>query len=198
MLMRIRLRNDTHPPMTDLDALRRMYEKLAERFGERGETMMRDSFLVLAADIALAADLPGEAERLRRQLLAGNPNHLVSKHPDFPAAAKAMDVRDYLADLRAQYPPERAEELLRLPRDQPTVRLSAETLQLDTHAAAALTAPRPPSTPLLAAPADSLAPAESEPPPHRWIATTLAIAVALSGTWLAYVSLLRPLFRSSM
>jgi hypothetical protein len=178
--------------MTDFDALRQIYETLADRYADRGEPPLRDAFLVLAADIALASERNDEAERLRQKLLRANPRHLVSPYPTFAAAAKAMDVRDYIADLRNQFPPERAEELLHLPREMPTVRGSSDTLRLKLPApieGEATTVDEP--TILISPPA----PAEPETIPHRWIATTLLAAFAFGGGWLAYVSLLRPFLR---
>lgn len=180
--------------MTDLDALRRMYETLADRYAERGESPLRDAFLVLAADIAVASDKGDEAERLRQRLLLQNPKHLVSRYPTFAAAAKAMDVRDYLADLRNQFPPERAEQLLQLPRETPTVRGTADTLRLKLMPATASDAPTLVEPTHLVALAADASP-EGEAIPHRWIATTLLLAFALGGLGLAYVSLLRPLLR---
>src|SRR5262249_52116713 len=46
-----------------------VYRELADRFAERGDAAMRDRFLILAADAALAAGLPDEAEWLRHRLL---------------------------------------------------------------------------------------------------------------------------------
>ena len=55
----------------------RTYRELAEDYGRQGQAQMRDRFLVLAADAALAAGQTEEAEHLRGRLLQHNPHHLL-------------------------------------------------------------------------------------------------------------------------
>ena len=45
-----------------------MYEDLANHFARQGESRQRDHCLILAADAALSAGQPDEAERLRKRL----------------------------------------------------------------------------------------------------------------------------------
>lgn len=90
----------------------RIYKDLAEREGERGADQLRDRFLILAADAALMAGKPDEAEQLRERLLATNPSHLLKPYESMAEAVRAAEVASYLADLRRGYPPEEAERLL--------------------------------------------------------------------------------------
>jgi hypothetical protein len=88
------------------------YERLAERFEREQEPRQRDNLLVLAADAALNAGQPEEAERLRRRLLELNPHHLLRPFASFADALQSPDIKDLLADLRRQYPPEYAQRLV--------------------------------------------------------------------------------------
>jgi len=98
--------------MISLEALPRMYEDLADHFARQGESRRRDEALVLAADAALGAGLIEEAERMRKRLLLTNPNHLLRPYASMGEAMKARDVRDYVADLRKQLPPEKVAKML--------------------------------------------------------------------------------------
>jgi hypothetical protein len=89
-----------------------VYQELAEWYEQRGQAQMRDRFLVLAADAALAAGRADEAERLRARLLQQNPHHLLKPYPSLAEALKSPDVQSYVADLRRSYSPETAEHLL--------------------------------------------------------------------------------------
>lgn len=109
-----------------------VYQQLADAFDHDGQAPMRDRFLVLAADAALAAGLRDEAERLRHRLLERNPHHLLRPFASFAEALRSTDVKDYLADLRTKYPPVAAERLLgslrpppSAPADNPTAPASA-------------------------------------------------------------------------
>jgi hypothetical protein len=66
---------------------------------------MRDRFLVLAADAALAAGQDQEAERLRGHLLEKNPHHLLRPFASLREALGSADVESYLRELRSNYPP---------------------------------------------------------------------------------------------
>ena len=90
----------------------RTYRELAEIYEARGEAQMRDRFLVLAADAALTAGKPEEAERLRGSLLRHNPHHLLKPYASLAEAMKSADIRNYIAALRRSHPFERAEHLL--------------------------------------------------------------------------------------
>jgi hypothetical protein len=94
-----------------------VYKELADCYEVRGEASMRDRFLVLAADAALASGMPEEAERLRQRLLQVNPHHLLRPYGTFAEALQAPDVRTYVRDLRLNYPLDTAESLLRSVRD---------------------------------------------------------------------------------
>jgi hypothetical protein len=98
--------------MAARDEAGRVYAAIAEAYDRRGEAGMRDRFLVLAADAALAAGQPAEAERLRRRLLEYNPHHLLKPYASFAQAATAPDPAAYIKDLRQSYPPDAAASLL--------------------------------------------------------------------------------------
>src|SRR5713101_223049 len=90
----------------------RIYRELAEDYGRQGQAQMRDRFLVLAADAALAAGQHAEAERLRGRLLQHNPHHLLKPYFSFAEAMKSADVQNYVSALRRSHPYEKAENLL--------------------------------------------------------------------------------------
>src|SRR5947209_3651772 len=73
---------------------------------------MRDRFLVLAADAALAAGQDAEAERLRGRLLQHNPHHLLKPYSSFAEAMASADVQNYVSALRRNHPYDKAENLL--------------------------------------------------------------------------------------
>jgi hypothetical protein len=77
---------------------------------------MRDRFLVLAADAALAAGQDQEAERLRDHLLELNPHHMLRPFASLREALSSADVESYLRELRGNYPPGAARRLLELAR----------------------------------------------------------------------------------
>lgn len=92
--------------------LAQKYEQLAGRFDTLAEPRRRDHCLVLAADAALSGGRPDEAERLRQALLRANPYHLLCPYGSMSEALQSGDVRDYVADLRRQLPPQRVEQML--------------------------------------------------------------------------------------
>ncbi len=98
--------------MIGLNALPALYEDLANYFARQGEPRRRDQCLVLAADAALSANMPQEAERLRKRLLLTNPNHMLRPYVSMSEAMQSNDVRDYVVDLRKQWPPETLEKQL--------------------------------------------------------------------------------------
>src|SRR4051794_4519800 len=91
----------------------RVYEELAERYGQIKEPKHRDMFLALAADAALGQGKTSEAERLRKRLLEVSPHHLLTPYGSFAEALLSPDVQLYLADLKRQFPPDLAQRLLR-------------------------------------------------------------------------------------
>src|SRR5438067_3723575 len=90
-----------------------VYKDLAECYERRGQAQMRDRFLVLAADAALAGGQADEADRLRLRLLQANPHHMLKPYASFDQAREAPDVETYVRNLRLNYPLEVAEDLLR-------------------------------------------------------------------------------------
>jgi hypothetical protein len=89
-----------------------VYRELADHYERLGQVSMRDRFLMLAADAALEADQPAEAERLRQRLLATSRHHMLRPYPSFVEARRAPDVDTYLRDLKANYPLSDARTLL--------------------------------------------------------------------------------------
>jgi hypothetical protein len=89
----------------------RVYEELANRFAKQNEPRFRDHCLVLAADTALAAGRPQDADRMRQRLLQFNPHHLLRPFASMVEAMQAPDVQEYVADLRRQWPPEVVQKL---------------------------------------------------------------------------------------
>ncbi len=94
----------------------RTYSELAQWHDGRGEAPLRDRFLVLAADAALAAGRKDEAEQLRARLLQGNPHHLLRPYPSLADALRTTDVQNYIAGLRRNYPPDKAVQMLEAAR----------------------------------------------------------------------------------
>jgi hypothetical protein len=89
-----------------------LYRELADRYDRLGQSSMRDRFLMLAASAALDAGQAAEAERLRGRLLQQNRHHMLRPYRSFEEAVAAPDVQTYLGDLKANYPPELAAQLL--------------------------------------------------------------------------------------
>ncbi len=173
------------------DALPRMYEELANHYARHGESRQRDNCLVLAAAAALAADLPAEAERLRKRLLLTNPNHLVRPYTSMAEAMQSDDVRDYVADLRKQMPPEVVAKLLNQAAPEKTYALAeAAPAAVVEGKAASPTRGRGPkaSAQPAAAPAEEFA-----SPTSYWLSLLLlTLGVALAGG-LLFASLIWPL-----
>lgn len=99
--------------MDPRENLLRVYKELADWYEKQRQPPMRDRFLVLAADAALLANRPDEAESLRLRLLKVNPHHMLKPYASFTQALKAPDVLTYIKDLRVNYPANVAEDLLR-------------------------------------------------------------------------------------
>lgn len=134
-----------------------LYRELADAYERLGQATMRDRFLMLAADAALQAGQATEAERLRQRLLSGSRHHMLKPYGSFAEAAGAPDVQTYLRDLRLNYPPDVAGQMLNSLRGS------------QNEAAAPAAAPTPPP----AAPAPRAVPATaplmdmSAPSPKR-------------------------------
>src|SRR3981081_4663597 len=99
--------------MDPRENLLRIYKELADWYEKRRQPPMRDRFLVLAADAALLANRPDEAENLRLRLLRLNPHHMLKPYASLAQALKAPDVVTYIKDLRVNYPANVAEDLVR-------------------------------------------------------------------------------------
>jgi hypothetical protein len=104
--------------MTGKARSQQVYEELAGWYDRQGQAKLRDWFLVLAADAALAQGRADQAERLRQRLLHVNPHHLLRPFGSFAEALQSPDVQGYVADLRRNYPPETADQLLQSTRRQ--------------------------------------------------------------------------------
>jgi hypothetical protein len=89
-----------------------IYKELADWHERQRQAHLRDRFLVLAADSALAAGRYDEAERLRTHLLQRSPHHLLRPFASFADAMRSPDVQNYVNELRRSYPPGTAEDLL--------------------------------------------------------------------------------------
>jgi hypothetical protein len=189
----------------------KIYEQVAERFAARNDARHRDMFLALAADAALAASRPAEAERLRARLLQASPNSLFKPFASFPEALRSADIQLYLQDLKRQYPVAEAAKLLEPPRkdhaaaatpapapDANVYRLRAEDKASPPAASPAAQAPSRPD--LL--PAVPQAPSSEAPPPlgtappqqanGAWINSLLFLLMLLLGLGVAALSLVRP------
>jgi hypothetical protein len=105
--------------MRNPESMLRVFEELAARFVKQNEPRFRDHCLVLAADSALAANRPNDAERLRQRLLQYNPHHLLRPFASMSEASQAPDVQEYIADLRRQWPPEFVQKLYLGGPDEP-------------------------------------------------------------------------------
>jgi hypothetical protein len=116
------------------ETIQHIYEDLAGRYERRNDLRLRDTFLILAADVAHASGRPDEAERLRGRMLELNPNSLLRPYPSFAAALESLDIQDYLDDLRRQFPPEEAEKMLSQVRANPLgMPLERKLTQRDTQ-----------------------------------------------------------------
>jgi hypothetical protein len=141
-----------------------MYEDLANHYARQGESRQRDNCLVLAAAASLSIDLPAEAERLRKRLLLTNPHHMLRPYATMAEAMQSGDVRDYVADLRQQLPPQTVEKMLNRP---------AETY--------AMAAPTPPlARPVPTAQKPRPAPVEEEAAGLSYGLSLLAFALGLA------------------
>jgi hypothetical protein len=128
-----------------------VYQKLADSYDRLGQASMRDRFLMLAAEEALEAQQPAEAERLRQRLLQGSPHHMIRPYASFAEAARAADVQTYLSDLRTNYPPEVARQLLEsLQENDPTTAAALNQALPVNKSSPAEPSPRiPPTAPLI-------------------------------------------------
>ena len=89
-----------------------IYLHLARAAALRGRPFVRDKLLLLAAVAAYDGGLKPIAEACRDEILGHNPHHMVSHWPTFITALQADDFFTFLSQVRRQYPPEKAEQLL--------------------------------------------------------------------------------------
>ncbi|HEV3205129.1 MAG TPA: hypothetical protein VGY77_12130 [Gemmataceae bacterium] len=99
--------------MPSIEQTAHIYQELAQWHGQHGQLQLRDRFLLLQADTYFAGGKTDEAEKVRGQLLAVNPHHLIKPFDSFAEALKSIDVKNYVEGLRRQYDPNKARELLR-------------------------------------------------------------------------------------
>jgi hypothetical protein len=167
-------RTDAETPVKMLEPLlARRYEELANRFAHQGESRQRDQCLVLAADAALTADQPEEAERLRKRLLLTNPHHMLRPYSSMAEAMQAKDVRDFVVDLRKQWPPDLLEKLANHPA------------QAEASSPYALEPPPERAARPMARKANIVTPEELITPGAYWLAILwFAIGVSLAGAFL--------------
>jgi hypothetical protein len=90
----------------------RLYQELADWYERQAQPQMRDRFLLLAADTALAQGKTELAEELRLRLLQHSPHHMLKPFASFAEALRSPDVHGYICDLRETYPPETAQHML--------------------------------------------------------------------------------------
>ena len=96
----------------------RLYLQLADESQRLGRAEDRERFLLLAADTAFQAGQLDEAERIRRNILAHNPNYFLKPYSSLAEALKTPDILKYVQDLRKHYPPGQAEKWLQSLRGQ--------------------------------------------------------------------------------
>lgn len=144
-----------------------VYRELADRYEQLGQASMRDRFLLLAADAALQASLPDEAERLRQRLLRQSRHHMLRPYHSFAEAMTAVDVQTYLHDLRVNYPLDLALQLLHSLQEEPTPSTSKTPLPSPREGQSWRSAAIPPTAPVI----DPFA-ASSRLPEPTWEAAT--------------------------
>jgi hypothetical protein len=162
------------------DALPRMYEELANHYARHGESRQRDNCLVLAADAALTADMPEEAERLRKRLLLTNPHHLLRPYASMVEAMQSNDVRDYVTDLRKQLPPDMGAKLLNQAAPEKTYALEEGPAETKPAGPMKTRTPKASASPAMKSDAAPLE--EFASPTSYWLSLLLLIVgVALAG-----------------
>lgn len=171
----------------------RIYEELADQYDRKGEPRQRDLFLALAADAALAGGRPDEAERLRARLLQFSPHNLLRPFASFAEALASPDIKDYLGDLRRQYPPDQAVRLLTSQTGETPANSDRPVFKLQDPAPVprARTSARSPYD----APPPFLTPAANTEFQGRWVTTLLFVLVLAATLALAGWTLIKPLWR---
>jgi hypothetical protein len=90
-----------------------LYQQLADAYHHQGKFPERDRFLVLAMDAAQESGQVPVAEQVRRRLLELNPNHLIKPYATAAEAVQSPNFANYLGQLRKNFPPAKAQALLR-------------------------------------------------------------------------------------
>lgn len=90
-----------------------LYQQIAEAYHVQAKYQERDRFLVLALDAANSAGQTSMAEQLRQRLLELNPNHLIKPYSSTAAALQATNFIAYVSQLRKNFPPAKAQGLLK-------------------------------------------------------------------------------------
>ena len=72
------------------DQILRTYADLAELYDRQGQPKHRDWFLVLAADAAVSAQQPAEADQLLGRLLSVNPHHFLRPFGSFAGTKRVV------------------------------------------------------------------------------------------------------------
>jgi hypothetical protein len=184
------------------ETIQHIYHELALRYDRQQESRLRDVFFLLAADVALASGRAEEAERLHREMIEANPNSLLRTYPSFAAALQSLDIQDYLADLRRQFPPEDAEKLLLQVRANPlgppsgsqrTLSLK-DTQEVIPPTARTVNMPPPPRKQSPYEQNSAPAPPEGDSAWSASVSVFWFFLVALTGLGLAIWSLARPLW----
>ncbi|MFQ3592896.1 MAG: hypothetical protein SNJ82_06855 [Gemmataceae bacterium] len=140
-----------------------LYRELADAYERLGQATMRDRFLMLAADAALQAGQTAEAERLRQRLLSGSRHHMLKPYSSFAEASNAPDVQTYLRDLRLNYPPDVAGQMLASLQAAPSPTAASAPAASAPPAAAPARTSVPATAPLM----DVAAPNPQRPKPAK-------------------------------
>jgi hypothetical protein len=177
----------------------RIYEELAEKYQSSGEARQRDVFLFLAADAAHSAGQAGEAERLRGRLLALSPHHLLRPYASFAEALRSNDIKEYLGDLRRQYPADHAQQLL---KNRGTIAFAGDKPAHSTPPVFNLQEPLPANKSMATSKRKSPyeVPAFMAPPAntdHRgnWLALVLFLLLLAGALVLAWWTMIKPLWQ---
>lgn len=90
-----------------------LYQQVAEAYHAQAKYQERDRFLVLALDAAHTAGQNSIAEQIRLRLLELNPNHLIKPYATTATALQSSNFVTYSSQLRKNFPPAKAQALLR-------------------------------------------------------------------------------------
>src|SRR5262249_62339446 len=92
------LKSEIENPMATPDNLVVIYKELADWHERQAQPQMRDRFLVLAADAALTAGRPAEADLLLARLLRPHPHHMLRPFATFGEAMASPDIQNYVRE----------------------------------------------------------------------------------------------------